>query len=150
MRNIFRRILKFEYTSNAAAFLQFTECLAQYREDSEIFLRSQLFLDGDQSFEIENPDADSLADGHLMGKRKQIGKAEPWADGPKQIERPQVRQQIKMTTSGEMAGRRAQPPFRLNAEDCIDLLQKLQQAFDICWFERMDYVDIIRVDWGTI
>src|SRR5260370_41036153 len=123
MGNIFRRILKFEYTSNTTLLLQFPQCLAQYREHGEILFRGQLFLDGDQRFEIENPDANTLRDSHFMGEREQIRKAEPLADGPKQIERTQARYQIKMTTGGEMASRRPQAPFRLNSEDCVDFLQ---------------------------
>jgi hypothetical protein len=142
--------LKFEYTSNTTLLLQFPECLAQYGEHGEILFRGQLFLDGDESFEIENPDADSLTDSHFVGEREQIRKAEPLSNGPEQIERPQARHQIKMATSGEMAGCRPQAPFRLNSEDCVDFLQKAHQAFDIWRFARVDHVDIIRLDWGTV
>ncbi len=85
-----------------------------------------------------------------MGKRKQIRKAEPWADGSKQIDWSQACNQIQMTTAGEMASGRPQAPFRLNSEDCVDFLQKAQKTFDVCRFARVNHVDIIRIDWSTV
>src|SRR5260370_3676465 len=83
-----------------------------------------------------------------MGEREQIRKAEPLSNGPEQIERPQARPQLKMATSGEMAGCRPQAPFRLNSADCVHFLQQAQQALDLWRFPRRDHVDIIRLDWG--
>jgi len=84
-----------------------------------------VFFDGDQSLQVENPNADSIADSHFIRRRKQIRKGEVLPDGGQQIDRTVTRYQIDMAARGKMAFGRPQLSLRPKAEDGVNISQEM-------------------------
>ena len=129
----------------SAALLHLPERLVQGGQRRKILLRRQLFLYGNDGFQVENLNAQALADIHFVGVRQQIRIAEVVANRAQQIDRPVARQQIEMTSARQMAFVRPQTPVRLDSENGVGVTQEIQQALDVLRVPGVDQIDVKRL-----
>ena len=126
------------------------ENLAEERQDGPILFRTQVFLEGNQGFEIEDAHANSVADVLFDGVRKQVGVDEASTDAAENVKRTKASDEVEVAGAGDVAGVRLDPAFGLEAKGGIQGFEHRKKARDIGGIAGVDDVEIQGVDRRTV
>jgi hypothetical protein len=122
---------------------KFAKCLPKHRQDSEILLATEFFLQPYEQIQIEDSNAHSVCDSQFGRMREQVTKQQSFSDGTEQVEGTVTREQVQVSAGSEVTSVWLQTPAGLKAKNRIGRRYGIQETIYVWGLRRINHINVV-------